>query len=97
MLIIYKVRTKKGSTEDFKQLVEKTLVPEAYKLAGCKLFTCYQNIADGREFILHELWDNEGSVHVYKKRLIALLGKPHSDEEFPSVMNDMIEYDEDLV
>jgi hypothetical protein len=29
--------------------------------------------------------------------IVALLGKPHSGEEFPAIMNDMIEYDEDLV
>ena len=97
MLIIYKVRAKENALQAFKDLVERTLVPEALRTPGCKLFAFYQNTSDRCEFIFHELWGNEEDVHIYKKKLITLLGKPHPGEEFPAAMNDMIESDEDLV
>lgn len=97
MQIIYKVRIKKDSKEAFQQLADNALIPEARKLSGCRLFTLYQNTGDEQEFIFHELWDNEESVHTYKENLIAVLGQPHEGEEFPASMNDLIESDEDLV
>lgn len=81
----------------FKNLANNTLIPEAHKIEGCKHFSLYQNIVHEKEFIFHEVWDNERSVRTYKQNLVAILGHPHSSEEFQAIMNDMIEADEDLV
>jgi quinol monooxygenase YgiN len=97
MLIIYKVRVKEGVVEAFQKLANKTLIPEARKLPGCQLFSLYQSTTNNREFIFHELWDRQESVHTYKQNLIDILGSPHPNEEFPAAMNDLIESDEDLV
>ena len=97
MLIVYKVRVKQTAIEAFKTLAKETLVPEAQKMSGCQLFNLYQNTTTDGEFIFHELWDNEESVHTYKLNLITILGKPHAGEEFPAKLNDIIEADEDLI
>ncbi|MDB5169808.1 MAG: hypothetical protein JWN82_204 [Candidatus Saccharibacteria bacterium] len=97
MLIIYKVSIKHNKISAFQRLADKTLIPEALKLSGCKLFSLYQNLSNKNEFIFHEIWDTEENVHQYKLNLISKLGKPHLNEEFPAFMNDMIETDEDLV
>jgi quinol monooxygenase YgiN len=97
MLIIYKVRIKQNLADAFQKLADKTLIPEAHTSSGCQLFSLYQNMSDKHEFIFHEIWDSEANVNAYKQKLIAMLGEPHAGEEFPAIMNDMIEADEDLV
>lgn len=97
MLIIYKVTIKEGKTEEFQKLARETLIPEAYGLTGCQLFSLYQNTTNASEFIFHEVWDSDASVHEYKAKLIAALGQPNPGEEFPAVMNALIETDEDLM
>ena len=95
--IVYRVIIKEGKVEDFKELAGKILLPEAQKMPECKLMSLFQNVGNEREFIFNEKWDTEDAVHRYKERLIALIGQPNEGEEFPRVMNEMIEEDEDLV
>ncbi|MEK7571249.1 MAG: antibiotic biosynthesis monooxygenase [Patescibacteria group bacterium] len=95
--IVYRVVVKEGQEQTFRELANATLIPEATKMSGCTRFSLFQNIANIREFIFFETWDNKQSIHEYKQRLISLLGKPRSGEEFPEVMNNLIEEDEDLV
>ena len=95
--IVYRVVTKKGQEQTFKELANTTLIPAATKMPGCTRFSLFQNSAHTREFIFYEIWDNEQSIHEYKQTLISLLGKPRPGEEFPEAMNRLIAEDEDLV
>jgi len=95
--ILYRVLVKDGRETEFSELVEKTLMPEAKKFSGCKLFSLFQNRDKKREFIFYEKWDKEQSVLEYKQKLITLLGDPKPGEEFPEAMNNLIEEDEDLI
>jgi quinol monooxygenase YgiN len=97
MQILYRVRIKEVSVDAFNKLLNDILIPEALKLPGCNLFSVYQDMSDSRGYILYESWDDEASIHTYKKNLIRILGNPHPGEEFPAQMNDMIEDDEDLL
>ena len=90
--IIYRVVLKNGQEQAFKELADATLIPETTKLPGCARFSLFQNSADSREFIFFETWDSEQSVHDYKARLVAILGKPRPGEEFPAAMNNLITY-----
>lgn len=95
--IVYRVVIKEGQAQVFKKMAKNTLIPEALKMPGCKRFSLFQNGADLHEFIFFETWDNEQSIHEYKKKLIALLGGPRPNEEFPETMNNLITEDEDLI
>lgn len=95
--IVYRVVIKEGQEQAFRELAETTLIPEAIKMPGCRRFSLFQNGAAAREFIFFETWDNEQSVHEYKRTLVSLLGKPRPGEEFPEALNRLIAEDEDLV
>lgn len=95
--IVYRVVVKEGQEQAFRDLADATLIPEVTKMPGCTRFSLFQNSANTREFIFFETWDNKQSVHQYKDRLVAVLGKPRPGEEFPEVMNGLIVEDEDLV
>lgn len=95
--IIYRVSVKEGKQPDFLKLAETVLIPEAKEIAGCRLISFFQNTNNSREFLFYEVWDSDDSVRSYKRRLVEKLGEPLPDEEFPAIMNEMIEEDEDLI
>jgi quinol monooxygenase YgiN len=66
---MYKVWIKENKVATFQRLADETLIPEALKISGCKLFSLYQNSSNKNEFIFHEIWDAEESVHRYKQTL----------------------------
>lgn len=88
---------KHGREKEFKTLATKVLVPQAYLVKGCILFSLFANQSNGHEFILYELWKDEEAVDNYYKKLILALGKNSQGNVFPDKLNDFIEEDEDIL
>lgn len=95
--IVYRIVIKHGEEKEFKTLAEKILVPHAFSLTGCVLFTLFENHANNREFIFYEIWKNEEAVNNYYIELIKLLGKNSPGKIFPDKLNDFIEEEEDIL
>ncbi len=88
---------KTGKEKEFKTLAANVLVPQAYLVKGCILFSLFENHSNGREFIFYELWKDEDAVDNYYKKLIIVLGRNSHGNIFPDKLNDFIKEDEDIL
>ena len=95
--IVYRIKIKTGTEEEFRTLADKILIPLATSLKGCILFSIFAPYTNKREFIFYEIWESEDAVKSYYEELIKALGPANPSDTFPKKLNNFIEEEEDIL